>query len=544
MKKTLLNIAALCALVPCAIGCMRVVPDANENVYSFKIDVETVGEGDDIPVHLLFSEAGYTVDNVSWGNPWAKSVFYGTIEDASGRVIDNAVFNGPDGVIGDGSRLDIDKSRKYDFVISHLRKGEYTLKITLETRYTVPCYASATFTVTEKGGGDPGDSDVYIKDFTIPDENCGLDIDPIGNIILDIRIFNASNPFRYISTVTPANATDKQLLAGAESEDILSAGIEGETTIVLVPKKVGKSNVTVRARKGSASRTFGVTVIESEIPTEGFTLPTDPQGGDPNIDFDLGGRLALDINAFANPDGTLPGNNPYQFECQPIPSTATGLKLTAQSDDEDVVKADIVSDKRLRLFPQGVGYATVTVSTTDGKIVRKLRVAVISKIDINMNVEEGTPSADDERSSVFPCTIRIVASSRFLPYRLQMDVFGKVYGRIDLTDPADYFLVEELKNSRTALYDYETTSNILIVGPQYPSGYDVYTLLMSRVAAQSVPFHHSDDYPNYYDGVKYYRLYSLTIEPSVKEGFDTNLYRITINKNYDNPANRIYQYLH
>ena len=65
MKKTLLNIAALCALVPCAIGCMRVVPDANENVYSFKIDVETVGEGDDIPVHLLFSEAGYTVDNAS-----------------------------------------------------------------------------------------------------------------------------------------------------------------------------------------------------------------------------------------------------------------------------------------------------------------------------------------------------------------------------------------------------------------------------------------------------------------------------------------------
>lgn len=543
MKKCLFYIFGLTSLVLGLSACTREIADVNENVYSFKLAVDAASEGEDIPVHVLFSDAGYTVDNASWGDPWAKSVFFGSVSDASGHVVDNAIFNGPEGVIGDGSVINIDGSRKFDFAISNLRKGDYTLEVTMESRYTVQAFASATFSVYEKGSGGPG-GDIYIKDFTIPDENCGLEIDPIGNIILDLRVFNSSNPFRYVSTVTPANAKDKQLLASPEVADVLGAEIEGETTIVLVPKKVGQSKVTVRARSGNAQRTFGVTVIESEIPTEGFTIPTDPNGGDPDIDFDLGGRLALDINKFANPDGTLPGNNPYEYVCKPIPTGALGLKLKAVSDNEDVVKADIVDDTRLRLFPQSVGYAVVTVSTLDDKIVRKLKVAVISNITIEMNADEGAPSSDDERSSVFPCVIRLVASTKYIPYRLQVNFYGKVYGRIDLTDPADYFLVEELKNSRTALYEYETTSNVLIVGPQYPSGYDVYTLLMKRVAAQSVPFHHSDDYPNYYDGVKYYRLYSMTIEPSVVDGFDTNLYRVTLNRNYDNPANRIYQYLH
>lgn len=527
-------------------SCTREVPDANENVYAFRLNVDSVEEGTDIPVHMLFNDAGLAVDNASWGNPWNKATFYGKVLDATGREIDNVLFSGPEGVIGDGSRLDIGRSRRLDIVLSHLRAGNYTLTVNMETRYTVPVWATASFTVKEKtvDPGDHGNEDVLIDDFTVPDENSGLEIDPIGNIILDLRVFNASNPFRFVSVVRPANATDKQLIAEALTPGVLSASIEGETTIVLIPLQVGQSNVKVRARKGNAERTFGVTVIETPPPTDGFTLPTDSEGGDPDADFDLGGRLMLDINDYADASGNLPGNNPYEFICRPIPSTAPDPELVASSDNEAVVKADIVNKNKLCIFPQGVGYATVTVSTTNGNIVRTLRVAVVSNVTVVMTAEEGTPSTTDEQSKIFPCTLRITSSSKYLPDRLKMHVYGKVVGRIDLTDPADYFTVESLKNSRTAIYEYERETEVLVFGPSTPSGYNVYNNLMLKMAAQYVPFHHSDDYPYYYDGVKYYRLYSLTISPSFPDTYDTNLYRITIRKDYDNQNTRIYQYLH
>ena len=76
------------------------------------------------------------------------------------------------------------------------------------------------------------------------------------------------------------------------------------------------------------------------------------------------------------------------------------------------------------------------------------------------------------------------------------------------------------------------------------SAYDVYTNLQKKVSTHGEIVHHSDDWPNYYDYAVYYRLQGITLQISVRETFDTNLYRCTFSKTYDSPENRIYQYLH
>ena len=541
MKRFLKLFIPLAAVLLCA--CAKEIEDKSENVYSFRMTAGTVGEGEDIPVCLLFSDAGLSVDNKAWGDPWKKALFHGYVTDASGRRVDNVLFSGPDGVLSDGSRVDIGKSRRLDLVISHLRKGDYTLMVNMETRYTVDTWASASFSVLEgKTSGDGGKT-VYVDSFTVPDGDSGLDIDPIGNIILDLRVFNASNPFRFVSTVSPANATDKRLSVSPVTPSVIGASVEGENMIVIVPKTVGESQVNVRSLDGHASRFFGVKVIQSPEPTTGFTLPTDADGGDPDADFDLAGRLALDINDYAGSDGNVDPLMYYEYTCKPIPSSAAKPSLKAESDNEGVVKAAIVDGNILRLYPQGVGYAIVTVSTTDGLIVRVLRVAVISKVSISLTAIEGEPSEEDALTGVFPCKISIKSPSKYIPKALHLDVFGRATGRVDLTDKADYFLVDSLKNSRTAIYSFEEKVLVMCV-PGMASGYDVYNRLMSKISKRYVAYHHSDDYPRYYDDIKYFRLYSVGLDFGFVVDFDTNLYRLSMKREYDQPYTRIYQYLH
>ena len=542
MKRVLKYFIMLVAVLA-SVSCSTEIKDENENVYSFRMTAGTVSEGEDIPVSLLFSDAGLSVDNKSWGDPWKKAVFHGYVTDASGRKIDNVLFSGPDGVLTDGTRVDIGKSRRLDLVISHLRRGDYVLTVNMETRYTVDSWASTSFSVLEGKSQGHGGEKVFVESFTVPDGNSGFDIDPIGNVILDLRVFNASNPFRFVSTVSPANATDKRLAATPVTPSVLDASVEGENMIVIVPKIVGQSQINVRSLDGHATRSFGVKVIESPAPTTGFTLPTDPDGGDPDADFDMAGRLALEINDYAGSDGNVDPLKYYEYTCRPIPSTASKPSLMAESSDEKVVKAAIVDGNVLRLYPQGVGYANVTVSTTDGAIVRVLRVAVVSTVSISLTAKEGQPSAEDDLTGVFPCKIEIKSPSKFIPKALHLDVFGRATGRVDLTDKADYFLVDSLKNSRTAIYSFEEKVLVMCV-PGMTSGYDVYSRLMSKISKRYVAYHHSDDYPRYYDDIKYFRLYSVGLQFGFVADYDTNLYRLSMKKEYDSPSTRIYQYLH
>lgn len=547
MRKLLFALLSVPLLVA-GWSCANEVADVNENVYSFTAVALSASEGEDVPVRLAFGDAGLNVDNASWGDPWKKAVFHGEVTDETGRQLDYVLFSGPDGVLVDGSQVDISDSRMMDIAISGLRKGRYTLRVNMETRYTVNTWATATFTVGEAtggGGGSQGGGDdeknVLVEDFTVPGKDNGLEINPIGDIILDLRVFNEENPFRFLSTVSPSNATDKRLGAEPSVPAVVSAAVEGESLIVLTPKTVGRSEVTVRSLDKNVTKTFGVTVILSDILPEGFTLPTDEGEG---ADYDLAGRLMLDINDFVLPGKKeLDPEKEYTYVCRPYPDEAANLSLKASSDNEAVLEAAIRNGHTLVLHPKSVGYAVVTVSTTDDAIVRQMRVAVVSRITVSLDVEEGEQSEEDKKSGVFPCRISVKPSSHHIPMPFHLEMYGRATGRVDLTDKNDYFLVDTLKNSRSAIYSFEEKVLIMCV-PSGAAGYDVYKRLMSKIAGRTVGVHHGDDWPNYYDYTAHFRLYSVTLSPMFVEDYDTNLYRVTVQKNYDKAVYRIYQYLH
>ena len=244
MKMKMLS-RALTALASLALifSCSGQVEDKNENVYSYRIAVDTVEEGEDIPVHLYFSDAGLSTDNKSWGNPWEKAYFHATVKDSFGETVENTLWSSPAGVIGDGSRLDIGESGRLDLVLASLRQGEYTIDMNIETRYTVDTWATASFRVLEDRTGRKG---ILVDGISLPNEKDGMDVDAGGNIILDLAVYNSSRPYKYACRVTPDNATDKRLAASSASTSVVTASIEGETTLVLVPKAVGQTTAAPR----------------------------------------------------------------------------------------------------------------------------------------------------------------------------------------------------------------------------------------------------------------------------------------------------------
>ena len=513
------------------------VPDENVGAWSFTLVVEQAVEGEDIPMTISFKDAGLRVDNSSWGDKWRGATFHGEVFDVEGLKVENIVFSGPDGILGDGSVLNLSENGSLGIVIGALRKGNYILKVRLRSRYAVDSWATTGFSVRENEQPVPqpgGGEDVLVDDFTVPDENCGLEIDPIGNIILDLRYYNASNPFKYLSTVTPSNATNKRLVASGSDVNIAAARIDDERMIVVTPFTVGTMTVTVRSEDGNAQRTFGVLVIESAPDAEGFTLPTDDSEKE-SYELDVAGRLALDINEYHQ-------ENPFIYACRSIPVGAPDLLLKAVSDNEEILVAAIQDGNKLYLTPRSPGYVTVTVSTTDDRIIRTMKVAVYSKITITLDALENKASEEDTKKGIFPCKITIKGDSKWVPNRMRFNVYTKATGRIDLTDPVDYFKVDSLKNARTAYYYVEDKTYVAYLSSGN-SAYDIYSRVMTKVAEMGAVVHHDADWPDYYDYVLYYRLFRITLDLTLVEDFDTNLYRVTVVKEYDSPKYRIYGYL-
>ena len=519
-------------------SCTKEIADVATNPYVFSATATTVSEGEDIPLMLTFSDGGYAVDNGAWGDSWKKATFHCEILDSRGRVVETAVVSGPTGVLVEGSRVDIPRSGRLDLVVSSLREGDYTIKINMRTRYTVDTWASTDIRVTEKKGEVPPvvpPAKVLAEWFTVPDKDNGHDVDTDGNIILDLRYFNVTNPYRFTSVMVPENVSDRRIVIDVRDEDILAGSVTDGTTMVLVPKKVGVTRVEAVSGDGAVKRGFGVRVIETHPGADGFSLPTDNDEKG-NYDLDVAGRLALDINEWNS-------SKPFRYTCRPIPDGSVLPGLKAESDTPDVLGASVEDPATLVLTPKKPGYATVTVSTTDGKVIRTMRVAVISNFKILIDAVESEPSEEDKAVAIFPCRLTLAADSKWIPEMMHVETYGKATGRVDLTDPSDYFKVDSLKNARTAFWSFEEKVNILILGDG-PSAYDVYKRLMRKVGAIQVLCHHSDDYPDYYDYVRNFKLYAVTLQFGIRQNFDTNIYRGTVVTKYDSPQYRLYQYLH
>ena len=514
-------------------SCQKEIEDKNENVYAMVLSADSVFEGDDVPVELTLDAAGLSVDNSGWGDPWKAAVFNATVKDSYGRLVENAVWSSPNGLIKNGSRIDLPEKGKVNFVLSGLRQGLYNVVMNLETRYTIDTWASCSVKVKHPAGKKT-DRDVLVDSFTMPDDSEGVEIDEEGNVVLDLRVFNEERPFYYECAITPANATNTGITARSTANGIVDVRIENKHTLVLIPKMIGTCRINADSVDGNAHESVGVRVIRTQPSIDGFTLPLDPDGGDGDAILDAGGRIALDINDY--PNGSY-----YEFVCRPIPSTAGTLTLTASSNAPDVARATIVNGNVLRIFPEKVGYAVVTVSKSDGTMSRKFGVAVISRGKIRIGVVEGERSAEDALSGVFPCKLTFAATTKYLPNVLVFDTYGKVNFRADLTDPAEHFVEETLKNSRTAFKEFEEDLSILYL-PGI-SAYNIYERLMLQVAGTSYLVHFSADWPNNKDYYVYAMLYKIYLKFSIRQNYDTNLYRIELVEEYNSPENKIYQYL-
>lgn len=517
----------------CIQSCEKVVTDEPENVQLMTLKTDDVQEGDDVPVTITFNKAGLTVDNDGWGNPWKNAIFHATVEDSYGHVIDNAVWQGPNGVLVSGSVVDMPENGVLNLALGGLRKGEYLMSVNLETRYTVDTWASANVHIRE--ASIPSNI-IKVEDFTVPSKDDGAEFDEAGNLVLDLRVFNEKRPFVYESVLSPMDATVKIINATSNNTTVLSVNVESGRVLVLVPKAIGNAVVQCESADGNVKKTFNVKVIKTEPDAEGFTLPTDDtvNGGDAAAEFDAGGRLALDINDY--PQGTY-----YEFTCLPIPRNATPPTLNASSDAPEIADAKIVNGNTLHVYPKNVGYANITIAKSDNSFKRILRVAIISRGSIILTVEEGSASELDKQSGVFPCTIHFSSTTDYVPPTMAFDAYTKAVFRADLTDPADYFVSEDLKNSRTAYT--ETSESIYIGFIQGVTKYDVYERLMLKVAGTKYLVHHSADWPNYRDYYLYVKLYKLVFDFRIRKSYDTNLYRFDVINKYDSPENRIYMYL-
>lgn len=537
----LLFTAAMATLIAAATSCNEriEIDDAPQNVHGFAISVGEAVEGSDIVLSLDFNDAGLRVDNKAWGDPWKKATFHATVTDSYGRKIENAIFVGPDGtVLRDGTRFDIGGEGRMNILLSSLRKGQYTIVMNIRTRYDVDTWATATVSVKGGGTNGGGNETVLVEDFTVPGSGNGMEVDNLGNIVLDLRFFNTTSPFRFPSTIIPANASDKNLNATSDNPSVCGATTTGTpaSTLILTPVSVGTCRVSVNSADGNARKSIGVKVIETYPDADGFTLPGD-EGETDGYDFDLASRLALDVNIWN--DG-----HPFTYICKPIPANAADPDLMATSSDTGVLDAEIRNGNRLVLTPHKPGYATVTVSTTDGDVVRQLRVAVQSRFNITLDVVEGEQSESDKVSGIFPCKITIKSSTTWMPPGVfHVKFFARVVGRIDLDNPADWFKVEELKNSRTAFCSFEDDATVLYLA-NGNSAYDIYLHLMSRLDGYGLPVHHSADaWSGAGDYTAYFKLKSISLVPSIEEKYDTNLYKATLVPAYDNPKNKIYSYL-
>lgn len=179
------------------------------------------------------------------------------------------------------------------------------------------------------------------------------------------------------ATVTPDNATNKNVTWKSSNEDVATVGTDGTVTA----KAVGTADITVTTADGGKTATCTVTVKEAttEIEVTDITI-SDGTAGSEEKTLKVGNTLSLTANI--------------------DPSNATNQNITwsvsDDKDDVDVVTLSSTTDKEIKVTANAVGAATVTVKTADGKHTDSYKVTVeaatveITKLEFEKDTEEIT----------------------------------------------------------------------------------------------------------------------------------------------------------
>lgn len=144
-------------------------------------------------------------------------------------------------------------------------------------------------------------------------------------------------------TVTPSNATNKNVTWSSSNTDVAVVNTDGKITA----KKAGTAVITVKTADGSKTAKCTVTVVNPRVAVTGVAISNK-------------GSVALDIN------GT------YQCKAAVSPSNATNKNVTWSSSDSSVAKVD--STGKVTALKRGV--ATISVKTADGSKTDTLKIHV------------------------------------------------------------------------------------------------------------------------------------------------------------------------
>ncbi|MCI2107603.1 MAG: Ig-like domain-containing protein [Bacteroidales bacterium] len=118
----------------------------------------------------------------------------------------------------------------------------------------------ATITVTTKDGGKSATCKVTVKAATVA--VTGVELDPAELSLVE----GTSASIK--ATVTPENATDKDVSWTSSSADVAAVDGNGKVTVV----KAGEATVTVTTKDGGKSATCKVTVTAKPVPVTGVKL--------------------------------------------------------------------------------------------------------------------------------------------------------------------------------------------------------------------------------------------------------------------------------
>ena len=167
------------------------------------------------------------------------------------------------------------------------------------------------------------------------------------------------------ASITPDNATNKNVTWSSEDSDIASVDKDGEVTA----KGEGKTTITVTTADGQKTATCEVTVIEEQDP--------DPEPDPEEIAVE---GISLNIQNI-----TLKIGETTTLEASITPDNATNKNVIWSSEDIDIASVD----EDGKVTAKEVGKTTITVTTEDGQKTATCEVTVKEK-------QEPEPEPDPE----------------------------------------------------------------------------------------------------------------------------------------------------
>ena len=225
---------------------------------------------------------------------------------------------------------------------------------------------TATVTVTTQDGGKTATCRVTVKAATVAVTGVTLNKSTLSLIEGTSETLTA--------TITPADATDKELTWTSSDATVATVDANGKVTAV----KAGEATVTVTTRDGGKTATCRVTVSDREIKVTEITLAA--------LAIYVGESKA--ITATVKPDD------------------ATNKELTWTSSDETVATVDATG----KVTGVKIGTATITATARDGSGVSgSCTVTVLSPVK-KVTVTPATMTLSQNESYTLKATVEVFGS--------------------------------------------------------------------------------------------------------------------------------------